>query len=128
MSRKLMVTIITFWLVSIAIFDYQTRNGFAISKIGDEQKGTLIGKVVEQDNSPLQDVLVEIVRDKGDDKFEGKTDSKGDYQLKSITPGRYTVTFSKKGYKTSSLKNIIIPLKVVTPLNTPPMVLHKEKE
>jgi WD40 repeat protein len=92
------------------------------------RKGILIGIVVDaENNSPLPDVVVEIVRNGSDEKLQRRTDSNGKFRFESLEPGRYDVTARKKGYKSNTIKDIIVPLGVITPLTTPPLMLEKEK-
>lgn len=55
--------------------------------------GILSGKVTNSDGDPLKDVEVSIAG-----KTSVKTDAYGEYELLSLDPNNYTVTFSKIGY------------------------------
>jgi WD40 repeat protein/serine/threonine protein kinase len=95
-----------------------------------KKTGILVGKVADDKYSPLQNatVEIEIKRDDGKERLEKKTDSKGEFRFESIPPGRYNIRVRKMGYKTASIKDVIVPLNVVTPLTTAKIILKKERE
>ena len=69
------------------------------------QTGTLKGTITHADSKkPIAGVSVSLVGA----EVQTLTDSKGRYQVKGINPGTYTVTVTKKGFKTQRLTGITI--------------------
>ena len=61
------------------------------------QGGTLRGKVVDDQNKPVNDAKITMVETGTNRKFETKTDSKGEWRQIGLQPGNYTVTAEKDG-------------------------------
>lgn len=93
MLRKLYVTL-TILLVGSAVAFAQT--------------GTLKGKVLDKANNeaiPFANVVIEV---NGNQVGAGTTNFDGEYTIKPIPPGKYTVKATYVGYKTVAVQDVII--------------------
>jgi tetratricopeptide (TPR) repeat protein len=61
------------------------------------QGGTLRGKVVDDQNKPVDGAKITMLDTGTNRKFETKTDSKGEWRQIGLSPGNYTVTAEKDG-------------------------------
>ena len=61
------------------------------------QGGTLRGKVIDDQNKPVDGAKITMVETGTNRKFETKTDSKGEWRQIGLQPGNYTVTAEKNG-------------------------------
>lgn len=61
------------------------------------QGGTLRGKVIDDQNKPVDGAKITMVETGTNRKFETKTDSKGEWRQIGLAPGNYTVTAEKDG-------------------------------
>ena len=61
------------------------------------QGGTLRGKVVDDQNKPVDGAKITMLETGTNRKFETKTDSKGEWRQIGLSPGNYTVTAEKDG-------------------------------
>ena len=61
------------------------------------QGGTLRGKVIDDQNKPVNGAKITMVETGTNRKFETKTDSKGEWRQIGLSPGNYTVTADKDG-------------------------------
>jgi tetratricopeptide (TPR) repeat protein len=61
------------------------------------QGGTLRGKVVDDQNKPVNGAKITMLDTGTNRKFETKTDSKGEWRQIGLSPGNYTVTAEKDG-------------------------------
>lgn len=61
------------------------------------QGGTLRGKVVDDQNKPVDGAKITMLDTGTNRKFETKTDSKGEWRQIGLSPGNYTVTAEKGG-------------------------------
>jgi len=65
------------------------------------QTGGLKGKVKERDGKALEGVLVRATSaKKEEDKWETKSNDKGDFEFTALPAGQYSFSFEKQGYKT----------------------------
>src|SRR5262245_413681 len=65
------------------------------------QAGALKGKVKERDGKALGGVLVRATSAKNEEnKWETKSNDKGDFEFTELPAGQYSFTFEKQGYKT----------------------------
>ncbi len=84
--------------------------------------GRVTGKVTDQTGNPIANVTV--TTGSGENT---QTDSQGKYQLGSLTPGTYNITFSKTGYQEIFISNVEVKSGDTTELNvfmTPPGPLN----
>ena len=66
-----------------------------------QQGGIIKGKVRERGGKPVEAVIVVAVEAADASKrHETSTDSKGDFELKNLPAGDYSLTFEKKGFET----------------------------
>ncbi|MFC6095080.1 TonB-dependent siderophore receptor [Flavobacterium qiangtangense] len=63
------------------------------------QNGTLNGKIVSSDNLPLEAVTVTV----NGTKFGTQTDSQGNFEIKNLKSGNYTLKTSFVGFKTREI-------------------------
>ena len=78
------------------------------------QSGTLKGKVIDEGTSepiPFANVTVE---DNGKVLTGGTTDFDGNFTIKPVTPGKYTVKASYVGYQASQINGVIVKGGVIT--------------
>lgn len=73
------------------------------------------GIIVDQlSGDPLSGVIVQVV----DQEFGAVSNAEGGYTIQGITNGTYSITFTKTGYVTKTVDNIIVLLGQTTDLNT----------
>lgn len=64
------------------------------------QTGVVKGKIKEEGGKVLAEVLVQATNVKNkDDKYEAKSDDKGDFTFANLPAGDYTLSFTKQGYR-----------------------------
>lgn len=65
----------------------------------DEDGGTIKGEVLDitPDQNPIFGVKV-LVIDKAGNEYTTRTNKKGEYEIKGLPGGRYTISYSKAGY------------------------------
>jgi tetratricopeptide (TPR) repeat protein len=70
----------------------------------------VIGKVTDQQGKPMPDVHVIFENPENGQKYDNKTNSKGEYDRIGFNPGNYTVTLMDKDKKTTILqmKNVAV--------------------
>ncbi len=73
-----------------------------------QQTGTIHGKVTATDGSALPGVTVEARSPLLPQPRVGNTDSNGDYWLRALLPGNYTVTFTLSGMQTATRKASVV--------------------
>ena len=69
----------------------------AVNYVLDAMSGTVSGKVVQEDQSPLNYVLVEVYAENGDRVESGYTDKNGMFTF-DLTEGMYEIHFAKSGF------------------------------
>jgi len=74
-------------------------------------EGTLEGNVVDDAGSPVGNVSITV------DQMKTATDPSGNYSIRSIPAGSYNVTFTKAGFETLTVKDIVINQGKTTWLN-----------
>ncbi|WP_276132612.1 TonB-dependent receptor [Polluticoccus soli] len=71
------------------------------------QSGAITGTVVDETKAPMIGAIVQVLE--GDlVKGGGSTDEEGQYLVKPLAPGRYTVKVTYQSYKTSLTSNVIV--------------------
>jgi tetratricopeptide (TPR) repeat protein len=70
----------------------------------------VIGKVTDQEGKPMPDVHVIFENPENGQKYDNKTNSKGEYDRIGFNPGNYTVTLMDKDRKQTILqmKNVVV--------------------
>jgi tetratricopeptide (TPR) repeat protein len=69
----------------------------------------VIGKVIDQQGKPMPDVHVIFENPENGQKYDNKTNSKGEYDRIGFNPGNYTVTLQDKDKKTIlQMKNVVV--------------------
>lgn len=71
------------------------------------QSGEIYGKVLDDKKQPLDFVSVQAFEG-GIGKGGGKTDLNGNYKIKPLSPGRYTLRVSVLGFQTQEIQNITV--------------------
>ncbi len=72
-----------------------------------QETGSVKGKVRTQDGDKIAGATI-TVRSDGDDLKSTTSDSKGEFKLSGIAPGRYNLVFEKKGFSSGILYNVEI--------------------
>ncbi|MBI1307142.1 MAG: hypothetical protein GC181_11120 [Bacteroidetes bacterium] len=104
MIRKLYLVVLSIWLCSSA--------GFAQSNFGE-----IRGKIIDsKTKSPLDYVDIIVKRD-GIGKGGGFSDESGNYNIKALEPGEYSVTASSIGYQAREFTGVIVSANNITYLN-----------
>jgi len=70
--------------------------------------GEVVGRVVDVSGSVLPGVTVKAIDASGDNVASTVTGADGDYSLKNISPGRYTLTFELAGFTTARAGNVAV--------------------
>ena len=71
--------------------------------------GVIRGKVKERDGKSLSGVTVRAVNAQDEAKtHETKTDDKGDFELKGVAAGDYTMIFERPGYQTFTTRRLTV--------------------
>ena len=69
----------------------------------------VIGKVIDQQGKPMPDVHVIFENPENGQKYDNKTNGKGEYDRIGFNPGNYTVTLQDKDKKTIlQMKNVVV--------------------
>ncbi|MCB0698228.1 MAG: von Willebrand factor type A domain-containing protein [Chitinophagales bacterium] len=90
--------------------------GISTLLIAQGQSGSIIGKVVDENNEPVINAEVQILQ--GDvEKGTSITDKEGNYNIKPISPGRYDLKISYTGYKEDITKGVIVSPDKITEVN-----------
>ncbi|NQZ86749.1 MAG: TonB-dependent receptor [Colwellia sp.] len=74
----------------------------------DKTSGALIGHVVVSAGATLSNVQVTIKHQSKGLKRTTTTNEKGDFNLKALPIGKYTVTFRKNGYETVEEQEVVV--------------------
>jgi hypothetical protein len=79
--------------------------------------GKFIGKIVDEQGSPLPGVTVEATSPQMVGKSTTVSDETGTYRIFSLPSGSYTLVFSLQGFKTYKRENVILQLEQTITLN-----------
>ncbi len=71
------------------------------------QSGEIYGRVLDEKKQPLDFASV-TASEGGITKGGGKTDLNGNYKIKPLPPGKYSVRISFAGYQTQEIQNVIV--------------------
>ncbi|MGB5303015.1 MAG: carboxypeptidase-like regulatory domain-containing protein, partial [Gemmatimonadota bacterium] len=98
---------------------------FADRSVAQEvPQGTILGRVVGVTGEPVPSALVEIL----DTNLTGISDGQGQFAIRGIPPGAYTLRAGALGYRPVLLSNVIVgsgkPLTVRVELPTQPIELE----
>jgi hypothetical protein len=74
----------------------------------DKTSGVLIGHVIVESGITLSDVQVTLKHQSKGLTRTTTTNAKGDFNVKALPIGKYTVTFSKNGYETIEEKEVVV--------------------
>ena len=74
----------------------------AVNYVLDAMSGTVSGKVVQEDQSPLNYVSVEVYAENGDRVESGYTDKNGMFTF-DLTEGMYEIHFAKSGFENKKM-------------------------
>src|SRR5215471_7531827 len=81
--------------------------------------GSLKGKVKERGGKLLEGVTIRAtVANANEEKRETKSDNKGEFEFIDLSPGQYTLSFDKQGYRTFTTRKQEISSGVVTRLSS----------
>jgi len=81
---------------------------FGMAAIAQTNSGTLMGKVHDKDTGEPLSFATVIVFLNGNTVNGGSADIDGKYSIKPLEPGTYDVTFQSVGYKTQTVKGVVI--------------------
>ena len=79
-----------------------------VAMAADKTSGALIGHVVVPAGSTLSNVQVTIKHQSKGLTRSTMTNEKGDFNLKALPIGKYTVTFRKNGYETVEEQEVVV--------------------
>jgi tetratricopeptide (TPR) repeat protein len=69
----------------------------AVPASAQRGEARIFGKVVDEQNKPIQDVQVQAVMTGQSEPFSAKTNKNGDFQIRNVAEGQWKVDFSKEG-------------------------------
>jgi len=99
-----------------------------------QSTGTIKGTVVDENGTSLMYIPIALLE--GDKTIGGvRTDEKGEFTIKDVTPGKYNVKVSSMGFETKLLKDVeadpsqiaYLNVKLKTALDTLNVVIIEEK-
>ncbi|MBI5463483.1 MAG: carboxypeptidase-like regulatory domain-containing protein, partial [Ignavibacteriales bacterium] len=99
-SRPLFFSLLLIALLPLAVFAGQT--------------GKLVGKIT--DKKSREAVIGVSVLLQGT-KLGASSDFEGEYIISNIPPGTYTLTVSSLGYKTSTIRNVVVKIDLTTTMD-----------
>src|SRR5215471_19120305 len=73
---------------------------FALPLAGQEARGTLLGRVTDSSEAVIVGAAVRAVNADTGVRYASATNSSGDYLLPFLTPGNYTISVERAGFKT----------------------------
>ena len=96
---RLCVALCSLCLSSVAVY---SQGGIVVGKITDGESG-----------EPLRGATVQVV----EAKKGGYTDTKGEYRIKNVTPGTYTMRFTFVGYDPKVVEKLVVRADETVTLN-----------
>ncbi|HZU08609.1 MAG TPA: TonB-dependent receptor, partial [Pseudacidobacterium sp.] len=78
--------------------------------------GYITGTVVDPQGAVVPNASVTAVQASTNARFVVNTLSNGDFELRNLPPGRYTVTISAPGFQSTTLSNVVVAVGVETAL------------
>jgi Carboxypeptidase regulatory-like domain len=82
------------------------------------QTGNVKGKVKERNGKSLEGVVVRATSAKNkDEKHETKSDSQGEFEFSGLSPGDYSFSFEKQGFKSFTTRKLEVPADQTIKLN-----------
>lgn len=113
MKSKFNVFVLLMFVMSLTIKVYgQNSYPSGLSdneKYKDIKRGGITGKVVDDNGEPLIGANVFVM----ENKFGASTSTIGNYEIRNLLPGTYTVKFSFVGYKTVVQKITVVEGKII---------------
>lgn len=97
-----MLKFMKFWKKSIFAFSIVILWSISISA---QESGGVKGKIRNLQGNALADVKVTVQQD-DKEVTTTRTDRKGDFLISKLKAGKYTFTFSKKGFTTGTVNNV----------------------
>jgi hypothetical protein len=79
--------------------------------------GDLVGNVVDASGATVPNVTVTALNTATNVKFNGTTNTNGEYRLGNLPPGSYDVSATSKGFATTTLRGVAIDLNRTTTAN-----------
>ncbi len=95
------------------------------------QTGSIRGTVVDEAGQPVQNAVIQIVRQDIRGTYQTKTNGKGEYFHAGLPSGRttrYSVTLEIAGRQRDTVENISVPLGDAVPVNFDLALLRKQQE
>lgn len=112
------------------------RRGLSISVLGlclgfmlsaQERFGEIIGSATDSSGAVLPNVAVKVTNTTSLRFVETTTGSSGEYAVRNLDPGRYTVRFTVKGFSTYEVANVELGLGKTLRVNGPLTVAANEQ-
>ena len=70
--------------------------------------GTISGTITDSQGQVIPGATVTVIAEATDESREATSDSKGDFQVTNLRPGRYTVKVALASFRTLERKNIVL--------------------
>lgn len=70
------------------------------------QTGSVRGRVRQQKGGDLADV--QVIANGNGNRYETKSDARGNFELREMAPGEYSFSFAKAGFKTFSTRRLTV--------------------
>lgn len=83
---------------------------FAGNLFAQATDGNIVGVVTDKTGAAIAGAVVEATNTATNVKLSAQTSEQGDYRIRNVPVGRYTLTFSAQGFTTSSLTNFSVEL------------------
>jgi len=90
---------------------------FSLSAVAQSNFGEIRGKVIDSKTKATLDYVNILVQKDGINKGGGFSDEDGNYIVKPLEPGEYTVTSTAVGYQTASYTGVVVTGNNITYLN-----------
>ena len=90
---------------------------FAVQSFAQAGTGSIQGVVTDPSGAVVQDADVKVVSSSTGAERNSRTSSSGVYTVASLSPGTYTVTFSKSGFSNVKLENVQVTTSLTVALN-----------
>src|SRR5690349_9360210 len=81
-----------------------------LPRYGDAQAvtGTISGTITDSQGQVIPGATVTVVAEANSESRDGVSDSRGDFQVTNLQPGRYTVRVALESFRTLERKNIVL--------------------
>jgi hypothetical protein len=80
------------------------------SVLGQATTGSIVGNITDPSGATVADTVVIAENQATGVKYSGKTTTDGEYVLLHLPPGAYTVTVSRDGFETQTIKDVTLAI------------------